>query len=89
MSGSSDKAKRKAARTGSNGRTLHRWKVTLQDSTGHVSEEELTAYWDPAKTSLEDIAVAKAAEINVFGARDQQGNPLNGVLGLTAELVAA
>lgn len=69
-------------------RQRHVWKVTLADGANRVEEVEYAAYWAPEKVEQEDIGAACAAERNVFGPRDPQGNPVNPVGVVAVELVA-
>jgi hypothetical protein len=69
---------------------MNEWQVVLADAaTSTPIETVFRAYWDPAKTPSEDVAKAAAIQHNYFQEKDRDGQPLNPVLPISAQPVAA
>jgi hypothetical protein len=66
------------------------WIVTLRHLLNNAVEEvEYSAYWSPDKLEPEEVGTACAAETNVFGPRDDAGNPRDPVEAIATRLKAA
>jgi hypothetical protein len=62
------------------GRHPNVWTATIQGDNGQVLEREVRAHWDPAKVTLEEIALCAATEATMEARKAVRFAPISAVL---------